>query len=128
MKIIENPLELNQEKWEQQLLEGGLYKVEQELRQEIEQLYGNVLEGLLNKVGTSIEFKNRLQEYHRSNEVGDFRIRETSVQVQNGNWVSYMSYYARQRTGGISGHLSRSYWAIESRSSYFSHFLINTFF
>jgi len=108
-------------------LSGDLYGVEQHLRQEIEQVYSNTLEELLNEVVQSRAFKKRLVAYHEPHEVGDFRLRTTSLQVQNGHWIKYKSYYARFRTGGISGHLSRAYWGIEKGSSLAYRSLLSAF-
>ncbi len=84
---------------------------------EIESVYSNTLELLLNEVGQSKSMKANLVAHHADNKVGDFRLRTTQLQVQNGHWISYKSYYARQRKKNISGHLSRSYWNIERGSS-----------
>lgn len=110
-------LESQQEKWESQLLRGNLLGVEESLRQEIEKLYSGTLASLLNEVGQSEAFKEKLVAHYKSNEVGDFRLRSTTVQVQNGHRISYKSYYARCRSGNICGHLSRRYWNIEQGAS-----------
>jgi len=71
--------------------------------------------------------KNKLVDYNEDKAVGDFRIRSTRLQVQNGHWISYKSYYARQRTKGTCGHLSRSYWGIEQGSSLAYRSLLGAF-
>jgi len=120
-------LESHREKWESQLLDGDLLGVEQQLRQEVEEIYSSTLEVLLNEVGQSKALKKRLVAHCKDKKVSDFRLRSSQIQIQNGHWISYKSYYARKRKKGTSGHLSRSYWGIEKGSSLAYRSLLGAF-
>jgi len=71
--------------------------------------------------------KEKLVDHYQSNAVDDFRLRTTRVQVQNGQWITYRSYYARERRGDICGHLSRSYWGLENGASLAYRSLLSAF-
>lgn len=84
----------------------------------MEQIYTGFLSTLLVEIGASPLFKTRLLEQY-GGQVGDLRLRDTRVQIQNGDWIKYRSYYARSNDseGKIDKHLSRQYWGIKRGAS-----------
>lgn len=77
------------------------------------------MEELLNEVGQSDAFKQRLCAQYAEHSVKDFRLRETRVQIQNGSWITYNSFYARtvDNAKKIDRYLSREYWGIKEQAS-----------
>ena len=117
---IEKLLAEKMTKLKEELLGGNLLETEKELGIIMKELYNTILSDLLNEVGSSKAFKEKLLEEYSEIGISDLRLRTVKIQVSTGDWISYKSYYARQIKEGInlgSRHISLSYWSCIKGSS-----------
>lgn len=119
-KIFETIILSRVDHWEELLLKGDLAGYEQELHSLQQQLYGEITEHLLNKVGTSLAFKKRLKILGLSFGLSRLKLRRTRIQVGTGQWIEYRSYYAHQvedQPRAVNRQLSQVYWGCVDRAS-----------
>ncbi|MEM9991069.1 MAG: hypothetical protein AAF738_04850 [Bacteroidota bacterium] len=102
------------------LLSGNLLEAEKLLRAEMEKVYTALMVVVLNEVGASREFRTQLVGQYSGLGVADMRLRCTRLQLSNGHWVSYKSYYARKvgkKFEHHTRHLSHLYWSCQKGAS-----------
>ena len=119
-KIFESIILRRVEEWRELLLAGDLAGFEQELQGALRQLYGAIMQQLLNEVGSSRPFKTRLKALGLSLGLRRLKLRSTRIQVGTGQWIEYRSYYAHQAEKGYRGanrQLSHVYWGCVDRAS-----------
>lgn len=119
-KLFEKGLLSQLEFWRSQLLEGDLSGFELSLRSILQELHTGVMKVLLNEVGQSSCFRERLEEFGNGLGLGGLKLREVRLQTGVGTWVDYRSYYAGIAEKGIkleTRHLSQLYWGCVKKSS-----------
>lgn len=119
-KKIELRLSLAQSAIKSLLLSGDLLSSETLLSEVLDEIYVDMMEASLNEVGSSIAFKSELLQHYEASDVSDLRLRETRIQLKNGKWVNYKSYYARHVKEEHllpTRHLSQCYWSCIDRAS-----------
>ncbi len=118
-KLFEKHLLSQLDFWRQQLLEGDLSEVELSVRSLLHEIHNGVMACLLNEVGQSEEFAERLTELGAKSGAKDLRLREVRLQLGTGACIHYKSYYAGRIEGAeaveedvdlASRHLSQVYW------------------
>lgn len=127
IKILKTIYSKKVRRWKLLLEEGEMSKVEEELQDLMSKIFSAILANLLTEVGTSKTFKEKLKEAYKDQGVKDLRQRENKIQLSNGEWIIYKSYYARIANEGNSlttYHLSEQYWGcIEKASMAYVSFL-----
>jgi len=129
-KLFENHLLKQLNSWSADLLEGDLSGVELSLRSSLQELHAGVLELLLNEVGQSDVFRDRLQSYGSCFGSRDLKLREVRLQTGVGIWIRYKSYYAGIVGSGVdltTRHLSQLYWGCVKKSSPMYYGLVSQF-
>lgn len=119
-KFIENTILARLDHWQELLLRGDLAGLEQELQVVLQQLYGEIMKHLLQEVGCSSGLRKGLKVLGLSLGLTELKLRRTRLQIATGQWISYRSYYACQKTGDqriASRHLSQIYWGCVDRAS-----------
>jgi len=119
-KIFETMILSRVDHWRELLLNGELAAFEEELKSLLQQLYGAIMQGLLQEAGCSRAFKKRLKTLGLSLGLSHLKLRQTRVQIGTGQWIKYRSYYARQAMDGyrgVSRQLSHVYWGCVDRAS-----------
>lgn len=107
-------------RWKSLLADGHLSEVEQELQIELQDIHEQLMSEMLTEVGTSKEFKKKLEDTYKESGVKDLRQRTNRIQLLTGGWVIYKSFYARQigKSSDLSTrHLSELYWGCVKGSS-----------
>ena len=102
------------------LLSGDLLEAEKNLGVYMEKLYTDLMSTVLNEVGQSSDFRTRLLSAYSDLGIKDVRLRSTRIQLKNGEWVCYKSYYARKvgkQFRHSTRHLSQVYWSCQKGSS-----------
>jgi len=102
------------------LLSGNLLEAEKHLGSFMEELYTDLMGRVLNEVGQSSDFRTRLSSEYSDLGIKDVRLRSTRIQLKNGRWVCYKSYYARkvgQQYRHSTRHLSQVYWSCQKGAS-----------
>jgi len=102
------------------LLSGNLLEAEKHLGACMEKLYTDLMSTVLNKVGQSSDFRTRLLSAYSDLGIKDVRLRMTRIQLKNGEWVCYKSYYARKvgkQFRHSTRHLSQVYWSCQKGAS-----------